>query len=263
MEMQAPILVLGAGAMGGAMARSWHEAGYDVQLVVRNPARRAEYEALGLLCFTALADAPREAGTLVLATKPQQFAPLEDEIRRWCRADTLLLSIMAGIPLARLQAVAPRALRVMPNLAAAIGESMSLACAPELDPAAREHADALLQAVGEVAWLDREDELHLASALAGSGPGFVFAIMDALEHAAVALGMDGGLAAELTRQTMLGAALLASVSDDTAAALAKQVASPGGMTQKGLDVLAAHELKTLMRDVLAAAAARSRELAAA
>lgn len=261
METNLPILILGAGNMGGAMAQCWHDAGYDVQLIVRNPQRRAEFEAMGIACFATLDAAPREAGVLVVAIKPQQFPAMQAEIARWCRPETLLMSIMAGITLADLRATSPCAVRVMPNLAARIGESMSLACAPGLEDHLAGLAEDLLDVVGEVAWCAEEEALHLASALAGSGPGFVFAIMDALETAATAQGMERGLATQLVRQMMLGSALLAATADTPPAELARNVASPGGMTQAGLDVLAAEGLPKLMEQVLAAAAARSKQLA--
>ena len=262
MENNHPIVILGGGNMGGAMARSWHEAGNEIVVIERDAMRREVLSALGMGAFATLEEAPAKIAALVLAIKPQQFPDMKETLKKkLAGGDALVISIMAGIPLAALREVSPHAVRVMPNLAAQIGESMSLACAPGLPQAAKDYVSRLLEDVGEVAWLEDEEALHLATAIAGCGPGYLYTFMDALEKAAIARGMDRKTASALVRQTMLGSAVLASVSDESSATLRQFVASPAGVTQAALDVFEAEGLPGLTLKAVDAAVAKSKDLA--
>ena len=260
MEMSKPVLVIGGGAMGGALASRWHAAGMaPVAVVERDDARRAVLTAQGMMCYASLDAAVGPWSTVVLAIKPQQFSDMRDALRAVV-GDALLVSIMAGIALASLRTVSARCARVMPNLPAMIGEGMTVGCAAlgaaDLTTVAR-----LFDAVGRFAWLATEEEIHAATAISGSGPGYVFAFMEALEKAGVVQGLTPELARTLVTQTLRGAALLADGSVETVATLRTQVTSPNGVTQAALEAFGHGNFDGLMGEAAAAAVRRSRELA--
>lgn len=246
--------------MGGAMALHWHAARIgSVMVVERDESRRAHFFAQGIACVETLAEAP-SGDIYVLAIKPQQFNAFSFEL---VNAKTpLLVSIMAGITLAQLQAVCMQAVRVMPNLPAAIGESMSVLCAPNLPAATRAVVSEVFASIGSVAWVEDEQALHAVTAISGSGPAYMFAFMDALQRAAIAHGLSPKMARELVTQTVKGAALLASQSSDDVVTLAAQVASKGGTTEAALRALALGNLNGLVLAAADAASARSQALAA-
>lgn len=257
---QNSIILIGGGNMGGAMATRW-QATHTLHIVERDEVRRAALTAEGFTCHATLAEAPA-AATYILAIKPQQFAGFTSELSTVFADDApLLISIMAGIPLAELQAVTPNAVRVMPNLAALIGESMSVLCAPGLDAPARANAEQLFAAIGAVAWVTEEEQLHAVTGISGSGPAYLFALMEALETAAVTQGLSPELARKLVTTTMRGSALLADASVDSAGELCRQVTSKGGTTEAALHVFAGGGLGRLVGDAVSAAVARSKQLA--
>jgi pyrroline-5-carboxylate reductase len=256
--MTAPIIIIGGGAMGLAMAQRFGQA---AQVVEPDAARRDVLKANGITCYSNLAEAPLSE-RYVLAIKPQQF---EQFTQQWqavmAHRQPVLLSIMAGITLAQLQLLSTHAVRVMPNLPAQIGESMSVACAPALDAALRAEMTQLLGALGRVAWVEDEQQIHAVTAISGSGPAYVFAFMEALQQAAIAQGLSPELARLLVTQTVRGAALLADQSAEDAATLRAQVTSKGGTTQAALEAFAKGGFVVVIRDAVEAAATRSRQLA--
>lgn len=258
--MTSAILILGGGNMGGAMARAWHSAGLAVTVVERDPVRRNDLATAGITTHAELADAKTENTILVLAIKPQQFDTMKEVIKTYASSGTLV-SIMAGVTLAMLQQVHPHAIRVMPNLPALVSESMSVACAPEIDAPRRHEITQLLTHVGRCAWVEDEEMLHLVTAISGSGPGYIFAFMAALESAALAKGMAPELARTLVRQTFRGSGLLADQAVDSASELCAQVASPGGTTEAAFAMFAQGDLTGLVDKAVAAAAKRSKALA--
>jgi pyrroline-5-carboxylate reductase len=152
----------------------------------------------------------------------------------------------------------------MPNLAAAIGKSPIALFDRGLDQQGRDRVTSLMRPLGAPEWLDAESDFDLVTALAGSGPGFVYRFIEALAEGAAALGLDPQLAQRLALATVEGAAQLAAASPHGPAELARRVASPGGSTQKGLDVLDADAaLKRLIEATLGAARDRNAEMAAA
>jgi pyrroline-5-carboxylate reductase len=254
------ITILGGGNMGGAMAQRWHAAGHAVQVIERNPVRAEALRAAGMAVSGSLTDASGD--TLVIAIKPQQFPEMKDALKNFA-STRRVVSVMAGVSLATLSEIAPQVIRVMPNLAASIGESMSICvAAPAVGEEARAQTTALMEAIGRVAWLADEGEMHAATALAGCGPGYLFAFMEAMEKAGVAQGLSPELTCTLVRQTMRGAALLADGATESPAQLAKNVASPGGVTQAALDIFAAGNLEKLVAEAIDEAVKKSNTLAA-
>jgi pyrroline-5-carboxylate reductase len=201
---------------------------------------------------------------VLLGFKPQQLAMLGPGLQALTGSGVTVCSLLAGITLAQLAAGFPQAaahIRVMPNLAARINKSPVILSAAGLDAGARGGVSALFDRLGSAVWLEDEAQFDLVTALAGSGPGFVYRFIDALAGAAVDLGLDPGTAARLALATVEGAAALAAGADADPATLADRVASPGGMTREGLNVLDdGAALRRLLADTLRATAEKGAAL---
>jgi pyrroline-5-carboxylate reductase len=257
-----PVLMIGCGNMGGAMLRRWLAAGMradQVTVVTRNE----KTLPAGVRWASAVSD--REApALLVLAVKPQQLDVVAPALRD-VRPD-LLLSILAGVEEAALteRFRAGAIVRAMPNLPVAIGKGVTGLFSATADAGARGLAEALCAPLGHHEWIAEERLFDAVTALAGSGPGFVFRFLDALARAGASLGLPADQARRLATATLEGSALMAAASDEGAATLADRVASPGGSTREGLNVLDRDDaLVRLLSDTLAAAERRNREMAAA
>jgi len=256
-----PILIIGGGHMGGSLATRWHVAGYGpVHVVEQSDTRRVELAALGMACYLTLAEAPKNPAMVVLAIKPQQFEAFAPALKAHIHSESLLVSIMAGVSLTQLSDIAP-AVRIMPNLPATVGEGMSVGCAPNLPMVQRTMIADLFAVIGKFVWVDDEDAMHAVTAISGSGPAYVFALMEALERAAAKQGLSPELARLLVTQTVRGAALLADTSADDAATLRRNVTSPGGTTEAALEQFEKHAFLLLVEEAVKAATDRSRQLA--
>lgn len=260
--MTMSVLQFGCGNMGGAMLKGWLAGGIapDTFTVV-DP--YLESAPAGVQLLSA---APQGQGTfdvILLGFKPQQLIEAAAQIAPSVGPDTLVLSILAGVDLATLRSHFPQAraiVRVMPNLAAALGKS-SIALVGDADDAARAQTDALMAPLGQAEWLSAEHQMDLVTALAGSGPAFVYRFIDALAQGAAYLGLPRDQADRLALSMVEGAAMLAAASEHAPAELARRVASPGGVTQVGIDILDADDrLVTLMTDTLRGARDRSAEM---
>jgi pyrroline-5-carboxylate reductase len=263
-----PILLVGCGKMGGAMLAGWREAGRAVAVVEpRGPAAIPGAETL--LAAVATPDALPTGlapAAVVLAVKPQEAAAVVPAYARFA-GPAVFLSIMAGKTVAGLAAMlaAPgaRIVRAMPNTPAAVRRGVTVACAgPGVTAAERALSDALLAAVGTVAWVDDEGLIDPVTAVSGGGPAYVFLLAEVLEQAAIAEGIPADLARLLARETVAGSGALLAASTEDAAQLRKNVTSPGGTTAEALRVLMADGAwPDLMRSAIAAATRRSRDLA--
>lgn len=257
-----PILIVGCGNMGGAMLRGWLAAGIDpARFTVVDPVLAAVPDGV-----TLLRELPEQVGeTVVLGVKPQSFAELSAQLAPRIGPSTLVLSMLAGIELASLAQALPQArgwVRVMPNLAAALGKSPLALAGRSLEPVVQDQVTALLAPLGTPEWM-AEREFDLATALVGSGPAFVYRFIDALAAGGAALGFAPAQAERLALAMVEGAAQLARQSAQSPAELARMVASPGGTTEAGLKVLDAGEaLEKLVAATLQAARDRGAELAA-
>lgn len=263
--MAGRLLIIGCGNMGGAMLAGWLAAGVDAAgFAVLDPALA---EAPAGVALYRSADEARSAGgfeAVLLGFKPQQLPSLAPGLQGLCGAGVTLYSLLAGITLAQLRAAFPAAaahVRVMPNLAAAIGKSPVILAESGLTDQARAATFARFAPLGTALWLADEAQFDLVTALAGSGPGFVYRFIDALAEAAAGLGLERVLADRLALAMVEGAAMLAARADLPPAALADRVASPGGMTREGLNVLDKDAaLLRLMTETLRATAARGAAL---
>ena len=259
------LLLVGAGNMGGAMLRRWLDAGMaPADVTVVSPSGRAMPDGVRVLpAIPDAADATFDA--IMLGLKPQQLATLRGGPLAG-HAPRLLVSILAGVEAATLAGLcdAGAVVRAMPNLPVAIGKGVVALYSSGADDAARAELTTLMQPLGLVEWIADEAQFDDVTALAGCGPGFVFRFADALAQAGAALGLSADQAARLALATLEGSAAMASVADVTPAVLADRVASPGGSTRQGLNVLDRDDaLVALLTQTLAASARRNREMAAA
>lgn len=257
-------LMFGYGNMASAMLEGWLAADYPAsEFTVYNPRAKPVPSTVELL--TSLPDL--KFGTIVLGVKPQLLDEVANEIEPLLGPETMLVSILAGVGLGSLATRFPRAeavVRFMPNLAVALRKSPNALVASGLSDERRAQVTQLAAALGSAEWLADESQFELVTALAGSGPGFTFRFIDALAAGATALGLERTQAERLAVSMVEGAAALAAGSEHSPEELARKVASPGGMTQKGLDVLDTDDaLRTLVEACLRAARDRGEELAAA
>jgi len=264
-NLSGSILLAGAGKMGGAMLTGWLAQGVAAgKIAVIDPMPSNE---IASLAAKGLRINPAEAGdvaALVVAVKPQMFADAAPQLRAHVAPSTLVISIMAGVPIAKLaQACGGKAVRAMPNTPAAIGRGVTVAVAESgVDQQQRAVADALLRATGSVEWIEDEALMDAVTAVSGSGPAYVFLLAEELARAGVAAGLPPDLATRLARETVAGSGELLHRSDLTSETLRKNVTSPGGTTAAALDVLMGPGgFQPLLTRAVAAAAKRSQELA--
>ena len=255
-----PVLLVGGGKMGGAMLAGWRSLGLQPSVVV-DPAPAAQ--ALAGPSVQVVPDLSAVPGgfkpsAVVLAVKPQQADAVLPEVARFGGA--VVLSIMAGRTVAGLP---PPCVRAMPNTPAAIGQGITAAFAgPGVDGAQRTLCGALLSSVGEVVWLEDEGLLDAVTAVSGGGPAYVFLLAELLERAGLEQGLPPAIARQLARRTVSGSGALLGASTEDAATLRVNVTSPGGTTERALAVLMADGAwPALLPHAIAAATARSRELA--
>lgn len=267
--MTASILLIGAGRMGAALARGWIAEGRGGEIAAIEPRpdpafAKALRKAGGLLNpGPALIAAPK---AVVLAVKPQMLEGVARDAARFVSAKPVFVSIAAGVTLAKLgDWIGGRAaiVRAMPNLPAAIGKGATVAAAnAHVTRAQKGLAGALLKAAGALDWLEDESPIDAVTAVSGSGPAYVFLLVEALAAAGVAAGLKPELAQRLARTTVAGSgALLDAWPERDAATLRRDVTSPGGTTEAALKVLMARTaLEPLMTRAVKAAAKRAKEL---
>lgn len=256
--------LVGCGNMGAAMLGRWVGAGADpVAITVIDPGMPAVPPGINCVAKMPAGPAP---DILVLAIKPQQLPAFSAELASWQGAAPLIVSILAGVDVATLaeKLAAKRVVRAMPNLAVAIGKGVTALFSATGEGSVRDAALQLARPLGHVEWIDDERLFDAVTALSGSGPAFLFRFIEALGAAGAAIGLPQEMAARLALATVEGAALLAAQSAQSPGGLADRVASKGGSTREGLNVLDADEALTrLLTTTLEAARRRNRALAAA
>ena len=259
-----PILLIGGGKMGGAMLAGWRERGLSDTVVV-DPAPGAATMAGGKVTVVPAASAIPQGFTpeaVVIAVKPQSAADaVPPAAPRF--GDAVVLSIMAGVTTAglhRMLGAERRLVRAMPNTPAAVRSGITVAYpAPGVTEAQRALCHGMLEAIGEVAWIEDESLMDAVTAVSGSGPAYVFLLAELMEKAAIEQGLPPALARQLARVTVTGSGALLAASPQDAADLRIAVTSPGGTTQAALEVLMPAWPETLSR-AIASATARSRVL---
>ena len=260
-----PIWLVGCGNMAGAMLAGWLARGADPrQVTVIRPSGAPGPEGVRVLRSLPEDEVP---ALVLLGFKPQQLDSVSSGLAPALEAETILISILAGVEAASLRArfAAPRSiLRAMPNLPVRLNKGVIALFAQEADEGARATVERLMAALGQVEWFDDESLFQIAGIVGGAGPAFLFRFIDALASGAAALGMSDGQAARIALHRVEGAAAQAAASGESPAGLARRVASPKGTTEAGLAVLDRQDgLAALVRETLEAARRRSREMAEA
>jgi pyrroline-5-carboxylate reductase len=258
------LVMLGCGKMGSAMLEGWLERDLppsSVHVIDPHPSDWLKGTGVGLN-----GPLPEDPAVVLLAVKPQMMDAALPTVARYGGGGALVLSVAAGTPIARFEAAlgaGTRIVRAMPNTPAAIGQGITAivgnAAAGAEDLGL---AEALLSAVGQVVRLQAEEQIDAVTGVSGSGPAYVFHMIDALAEAGEAEGLPPDLAMALAKATVAGAGALAMASSESPEQLRINVTSPNGTTQAGLEVLMDGEtgLAPLVRRTVAAAANRSREL---
>ncbi|MFL5295169.1 MAG: pyrroline-5-carboxylate reductase [Phenylobacterium sp.] len=265
--MITPILMLGAGRMGGAILEGWRRAKAfpPAELMIADP-QPSEAALAAEQAGTKLNPAEAElavAKTVLFCVKPQVWAEAAAQYAPWLATDAVIVSIVAGVKSENLAREFDKRLvaRVMPTTAAAIGQGTASLYAE--DPAALARAHALFEPLGTVVDLTDEGQMHAATAVSGSGPAYLYAFVEALEAAGAAAGLSHAEAAKLARSTVIGAAVLMARPGSDPTELRRQVTSPGGTTEAAINVLLGENgLPSLMREAVAKALRRSKELGA-
>ncbi|GAA3841432.1 pyrroline-5-carboxylate reductase [[Pseudomonas] carboxydohydrogena] len=264
-NLNGSIVLAGAGKMGGAMLSGWLAQGVAAdRLAVIDPAPSDDITSLTAKGLRINPAQPGDVAVLVMAVKPQMFADAAPQLRTLVKPATLVISIMAGMPIAKLsQACGGKVVRAMPNTPAAIGRGITVAVAEAgVGQQQRDIADALLRATGSVEWIDDEALMDAVTAVSGSGPAYVFLLAEELARAGIAAGLSPELATRLARETVAGSGELLHRSELSSETLRKNVTSPGGTTAAALEVLMGPGgFQPLLTRAVAAATKRSRELA--
>lgn len=268
-----PLLLIGAGKMGGAMLTGWLDqnmAPHGVIIVEPDPKTQAEWQNIaGVTVYQNASDIADTVtpSTIILAVKPQMMDDALVPLRRFVGPSTAFLSIAAGKTIAYFEqhlGDTAAIIRSMPNTPAAVSRGITAYCTNNAVSAEQASAGAaLLAAVGEVVAVDSEDLIDAVTGVSGSGPAYVFYLIETLAAAGVAAGLSADMAMQLAHATVCGSGELARLSDQPASQLRINVTSPGGTTKAALDVLMDPDdgLEPLMRRAVAAAAHRARELA--
>ena len=265
LSLTGPFWLVGCGNLGGAMLEGWLARGADPrQITVIRPSGRPVAGDVRVLTELPEDEVP---AMLMLGVKPQTLDEVAPLVAPVLEPETILVSILAGVEQASLRRrfPVPRTIvRAMPNTPVRLNKGAIGLYSDSADDAARETVARLMGALGDAEWIGDESLFDALSALSASGPAFVFRFIEALAEGAAELGLPREVARRLAVATVEGAGALAAASHEDPHQLAERVASPGGMTRKGLDVLDKDDrLKRLALETLEAAVRRSREMGAA
>ncbi|MBL0371959.1 pyrroline-5-carboxylate reductase [Rhizobium sp. KVB221] len=267
--LNGPIVLIGAGNMGGAMAAGWIKSGIAGSSIIAadpNPsdAMKARFEGSGLQFVAAPPDG-MTAAVIFVAVKPQVMEAVLPSYRKIIGPETIVISIAAGKTLAFLaQHLGDTAMvRAMPNTPAMIGRGVTGAFAnPKVTDDQRALVDSLLKVSGPVEWVESEALIDAVTAVSGSGPAYVFYLVECMAEAGRKLGLPADLAMRLARATVSGAGELLHQSPGEAAELRRNVTSPGGTTAAALEKLMADDgMQPLFDAAIKAARDRAQELA--
>ncbi len=257
------LVLLGCGKMGSAMLAGWLERGLEADKVwVIEPVPSLWLRGTGVHINAPLPEAP---AVVLVAVKPQMMGDALPAISALGGGETVFVSVAAGTSLASFEAAFGAdtpIVRAMPNTPAAIGRGITAICANAAGQGALDEAAELLSAVGDVVRLEGEAQMDAVTGVSGSGPAYVFHLIETLAAGGVAQGLSPDLAMQLAKATVAGAGALAMQSDDDPAQLRVNVTSPNGTTQAALEVLMdeASGLPVLLPRAVAAATKRSKEL---
>ena len=259
------LVLLGCGKMGSAMLAGWLRNGLppdSVWEIDPNPSAWLKEQGVSIG-----GDLPQNPAIAIIAVKPQMMASALPDVEMLGNGETLVISIAAGTPIKTFERVLGAQtpiIRAMPNTPAAIGRGITaLIGNAKTSPDDMDLAEALLWSIGQTVRLDSEDQMDAVTGLSGSGPAYVFHMIECLAAAGEAQGLAPDLAMTLAKATVAGSGALAMQADDTPSQLRVNVTSPNGTPQAGLEVLMdeASGLPPLMVKTIDAATKRSKELA--
>jgi len=259
----APILLIGAGRMGTALLRGWI-ANAIGPLVIVEPKPSKILRRLNVSCVTHIEDAPAHPRAVVVALKPQVLNTHIPLLARFSK--TLIISIAAGTSTARFSTkigAKLRIVRAMPNTPGSVGRGITALYAPKsVSKKDRALATKLLAGLGETVWVKSESQIDVVTAVSGSGPAYVFYMIEALADAGCALGLPRPLSNKLARATIVGSGALLDADKAIAVEILRHnVTSPGGTTEAALRVLSAKDgLSSLMRRAVGEAFRRAKQL---
>ncbi|WP_375689524.1 pyrroline-5-carboxylate reductase [Pseudooceanicola sp. LIPI14-2-Ac024] len=259
------LVLLGCGKMGSAMLAGWLDRGLDPKAVyVTDPFPSDWVKSTGV---NVNATMPASPAIALIAVKPQMMGDALPALQKMGGGDTLFVSIAAGTPIARFEAefgATSPIVRAMPNTPAAVGRGITAIIGNAASTEAHlATAEALLSAVGQVVRLEDEGQMDAVTGVSGSGPAYVFHLIETLARAGEAQGLSPALALQLAQATVAGAGALAEAAEEDPAQLRVNVTSPNGTTQAALEVLMDETdgFPALLDRAVAAAVKRSRELA--
>ena len=267
------LALIGCGKMGTAMLRGWLAAGIENRVYVLDPAglpkELVDFTPNPVSYFKNAADfvkAAPQADVFIIAVKPQIMEAACSSIATVVPRNALVLSIAAGQTVAGFErrfGLAQPVVRAMPNTPAAIGKGITVAVAnANVSPSQKQQADSILKSMGAVEWIADEGLLDAVTALSGSGPAYVFLLMEVLAESGRKAGLPADLAMKLARQTVIGSSALAEKEFVLPASTLRQnVTSPGGTTEAALKVLMGGPMQRMFDEAIAAATARGKELA--
>ncbi|MBO9506179.1 MULTISPECIES: pyrroline-5-carboxylate reductase [Thalassospira] len=270
--MNTRLLLVGCGKMGSAMLEGWLAKGLksdNVYIVEQAEAAEKLSTRYGVHGITDVTEVPQDfiPQVILFAVKPQVLPDVIDGYKPLVRAETVFLSVAAGKTIdffAGHLGETARIVRAMPNTPAAVSRGMTVMCPTDnVSQAQRDMCETLLATVGMVSWVSDESLMDAVTALSGSGPAYIFHLVEAMAQAGEAAGLPADQAMMLARQTVVGAGFLLDASEETASTLRENVTSPGGTTAAALSVLmdAQNGLPDLMTRAVEAARKRSVELA--
>jgi pyrroline-5-carboxylate reductase len=252
--------------MGGALLNGWLSQGtLATNVSVVEPMQPDMPDGVSAYAEAAALAADYRPAVVVFAVKPQSMDDVLPAYVKYADPNTVFLSIAAGKPIGYFEAslVDGAIVRAMPNTPAAVGRGITVLCAnARVSAEQRTLCTRLMESVGEVAWIDDEALMDAVTGLSGSGPAYVFHLVEAMAAAGEAAGLSKDLASQLARATVAGSGELLTQSPEPADTLRENVTSPGGTTAAALDVLMGpNGLTKLMTEAIARATERSRELA--
>jgi pyrroline-5-carboxylate reductase len=263
LQLPRPTWFAGCGNMGGAIIDGWRVAGLDLGAitVIRPSGKPVE----GARTVTSFADAGAPPKLLVLAFKPQKLDEIAPELRRYLSANTIVVSLLAGVETASLRERFPGAaaiVRVTPNLPVAIRRGVTGLYTSDASDAARDEIGNIFSALGFAMWMVDEARLGALGAVAGAGPAYVARFIAALTKAGEKRGLSPEIAEVIARETVLGTAWMSATANESMDSIARRVASPNGTTEAGLAVLDREQaLDDLVAATIEASARRGSELA--
>lgn len=257
------VLLVGCGAMGGALRKGWQQQS-EAEVTVIDPHLALEDSAV----FGTLRALPQsyKPDIILFAVKPQIAAQALADYSRFYRPDVMFVSVMAGVSIATMKQYLGQnsiIIRTMPNLPALVGKGMTgLCCSDSLDTLRKQQITGLFSSIGAAIWVDTEDHLNVVTAISGSGPAYFFRLVEAIAKSGEALGLPKEVSEQLAQQTLVGAGAMIEKMGESAGNLRDKVTSPGGTTAAALGIFDQESaIDNLALKAVTAAFERAKELA--